>query len=820
MKYRNIREEELKNKVGQDFFGRFDCTEIIRDIDFAVKAPLNLPKGGKNLPQWEELEGAVYLLWAEAKQKPTDILVMLTQLVLTIGKARTFDKILPPHFLGCFDSEKIAFVPYADVQDIFYLNDFNWKVAPSDYETREFKQVYARMAKIINNDVPWETCLFDFEKDEKELKRFIRQNFVAGETETSKILIDKNNFITVYNKWLETVQPTIAVKWDKAKARGIISGDFYLADLLSAENKTLKEKLFVLLHGSRYEFDRIVDEDDFYNSKRAEFADNQQAHARFWAKYKRPPLEEYWDYIIERRDLLVPQDVRERKGSFFTPRIWVELSQKYLTDTLGKDWQDEYYVWDCAAGTGNLLAGLTNKYNIWASTLDKADVDVMKERIQNGANLLESHVFQFDFLNDDFSKLPKGLQDIINDPKQRKKLIIYINPPYAETATKDTANKDRINKRSVSFTKTQQAYANKIGIATKELFAQFLVRIFNEISGALLAQFSKLKIIQGPNFNKFRSFFKVEFQKGFAVPANTFDNVKGEFPIAFMIWKLNGEKKIEHINLDLYDKNSNPAGQKTFYAFDESTFITDWFRKYHTRIESQKNIGSIGLYGSDFQHNNFIRITSPDVHPNRWTFITAENLIASSIYFTVRKVIPATWLNDRDQFLYPNDGWQTDTEFQNDCLAYTLFNNNISSKYGVNHWIPFMEQEVDTRDKFDSHFMMSFISGKIIQNRYSDLFTQEEDVYCKKREFSLEAKNVFDAGRALWRYYHAQPLCDVNASLYDIREYFQGRNEKGLMNNRSDNETYNELIGTLRSALKELAKKIEPKVYEHGFLRE
>jgi len=66
------------------------------------------------------------------------------------------------------------------------------------------------------------------------------------------------------------------------------------------------------------------------------------------------------------------------------------------------------------------LAGLTNKYNIWASTLDKADVDVMKDRIENGANLLESHVFQFDFLNDDFSKLPQGLQDIINDERKVK----------------------------------------------------------------------------------------------------------------------------------------------------------------------------------------------------------------------------------------------------------------------------------------------------------------------------------------------------------------------------------------------------------------
>jgi hypothetical protein len=56
----------------------------------------------------------------------------------------------------------------------------------------------------------------------------------------------------------------------------------------------------------------------------------------------------------------------------------------------------------------------------------------MHERIEHGANLLENHVFQFDFLNDDFSKLPQGLQDIINDENKRKKLVVYINPPYAE----------------------------------------------------------------------------------------------------------------------------------------------------------------------------------------------------------------------------------------------------------------------------------------------------------------------------------------------------------------------------------------------------
>ena len=34
----SIREEELKNKVAADFFGAFDCTRIIGNVDFCVAA--------------------------------------------------------------------------------------------------------------------------------------------------------------------------------------------------------------------------------------------------------------------------------------------------------------------------------------------------------------------------------------------------------------------------------------------------------------------------------------------------------------------------------------------------------------------------------------------------------------------------------------------------------------------------------------------------------------------------------------------------------------------------------------------------------------
>ena len=83
---------------------------------------------------------------------------------------------------------------------------------------------------------------------------------------------------------------------------------------------------------------------------------------------------------------------------------------------------------------------------------------------------------------------------------------------------------------------------------------------------------------------------------------------------------------------------------------------------------------------------------------------------------------------------------------------------------------------------------------------------------------------MFEAGKALWRYYHETIYNDDNApldaSLYEIREYFKGRDkETGRMKAKATDERFNELDAELRASLKELAKKIAPKVYEYGFLK-
>ena len=782
MKYKNIREEELKNKVGSDWFNNFDTTEILGNVDFTV------------FPKQETIFGRTPLLWAEAKTGNFDVPTMFVQLVLTIGKARTFDKTLPPAFLGAFDFQKIAFVPYISVQDIFYINDFNWNVAPSNYDTKEFKLIKDRIEETLKKN----TYVYDYQKDEKDLKTFISNN-IAKATESSKIKIDKNNFIPIYLRWLEIVKPIIDVNWDELKKASILDSDFYLADLFVDDKDTqkiedditIRDYLFVIFKNQGY---KIAKE----NSKQMFDAtiniNDKEKYQQFWKRYKRPPIKEFQDYIIERKDLLVPQDIRGRKGAFFTPRKWVELSQKYLTDYLGDNWQEEYYIWDCAGGTGNLLAGLTNKYNIWVSTLDQSDVSVMNERIKHGANLLENHVFRFDFLNDDFTKLPQGLQDIISNKEKCKKLIIYINPPYAETSgSLKTSAKKGVNQNSI-----HKKYSDFLKRANHELFTQFLARIYLEIPGCIIGEFSTIKALQGSHFFDFRNNFLAKIEKIFLCPADTFDNVKGKFPIGFKIWNTNVKERFEEISADIYNDKAEFIGVKNLYSYDkEKGLINHWIKKINHKSNNLK-IGELSVARNDMQNKALCWISHKADRPLN---ITVDTLIIDSIFLTVQSSTKATWLNDRDQFLYPNDSWKNDEDFQNNCFVYSLFDgqNKISIKDGVNHWIPFTESEVNSKEKFESNFMSNFIN-KIIK--------------------SDEAKAVFDAGKELWKYYHFQKDINVNASFYDIREYFQGRNAKGRMNSRSTDEKYTELIGNLRVKLNIVADKIKPKIYEYGFLKE
>lgn len=832
-----LREGESLNKLCKEYFSDYDWTRRIGDIDLAICSQ-----------KTDLLTTPVSFLWCEYKAGTRhDIYESFIQLILTIGKAKTYQTELPPYFLGAGDAEKIAFVEYSKVMHIFFKTDFNWNVAPSNHGTAEFRELY----NLLHEELAKDVVIFKFSFDSATLKKYIKKNFQEGAKGTIKIEANKNNFTFIYYEWLRLVKPSIRIDWDKMSKAGVLDCDFFLADLMSRDNSTIIDKLKVVLEKTKYKILRKVESDGLFSYSDINFKDEMKAHGQFWNRYERPPKPVYQKYILERRDLLVPQDIREIKGSYYTPEKWVMKAQEYLADCLGEGWQDEYYIWDCCAGSGNMLRGLTNTANIFASTLDDADVKIMQEAVANNRlNLLPNNIFQFDFLNDGYTKkdggyisdliscnkIPDSLREILKDPEKRRKLVIFINPPYAEAGDRKQAVGTGQNKEGVA-TKTcvYEKYKLMIKSAIQELFGQFFIRIYEEIPGCWLAEFSKLKILQAQNFVEFREIFKSRLVKSFTVPANTFDNVRGSFPIGFFIWDTLYDKSFESVILDVFDSKGNKLCVKKVSAFKiDDKPLSRWLSASKDKGNVNVRIGDINQGRNDFSNQNYcyIRYNVDDL--SHRVPVTAKNLIQTAIYLSVRHCIEATWINDRDQFFAPKDGWQTDIEFQTDCLIYTLFHgqNYISCFDGINYWIPFYETEVGSPGTFKSRFMADFLHGKIKreapsvanQTLFSEAETNEVVLITPMESMSDEAREVFEAGKKIWKYYFQQTdITDINASLYDIKGFFQGysfdRNGKRKMNSDSSDIIYNDLMSELRIALKKLGKKIEPKVYYYEFLK-
>ncbi len=262
---------------------------------------------------------------------------------------------------------------------------------------------------------------------------------------------------------------------------------------------------------------------------------------------------------------------------------------------------------------------------------------------------------------------------------------------------------------------------------------------------------------------------------------------------------------------------------------DKVKNINQYLKQYN--INNSNALGFIDCAGVDFQNNNFVNLANNKNPKRNITFfgLTPTNLLIGAIYFSVRHCIKATWQNDRDQFYAPyDDAFQEDSEFKNNALVFMLFHtqNRITAAQGINHFIPFSEIEVGPKERYSSHALLDFLKGEIKEPKKSDSLFLNAKKENKPLEFSLCASRVFDAGREIYRYYHTQDFTNrpynANISLYDIKEFFQGRNAQGKLNlpAKAKDGYYKQLYANLQDALKDLAKEIQPKVYEYGFLRE
>ncbi|RTK94101.1 MAG: hypothetical protein EKK64_09155 [Neisseriaceae bacterium] len=755
-------------------------------------------------------------IWFEAKDTGKhSTYAMFTQLLHYVQVDLDKGEKLPP-FLAVIDTEKAAIMKTADVLPFLKKKTIKWGKSASQFTQEALTEV--------SSFIGTHFVSFRMQTHEEEFIATVKSAIKSGDIIRTQITPD--NLKQVFDKWVDMIGKEVI---------GVKPEDYallFFADIMHDGTVSTHANLPAeLLHKNNAPVFSL-------NGKIYELG-NKEGYRRFWAIYHKPPKEEYRNYLLERRDSLIPLDERSFKGAYYTPLNVVDKAYDKLNEVLGKNWQREYIVWDMCCGVGNLETKHSNPRNIYMSTLDQADIDVMKAT----KTCVAAERFQYDYLNDDITedgkidytlsnKIPAGLRKAI---AENKKILVLINPPYAEaTNANNTAvgNDKAENKAGVAKTKISQ-FMDKYGKASNELFTQFVARIAQEMPNATLAMFSKLKYVNAPNFEKFRQNWSAKYLGGFIVHSKAFEGLKGNFPIGFLVWQTAQDKsyQINEITADVIDKNINPIGEKSFYNISNDKFLNVWINrprankqdvlplknavspstgKAPVRVWSDDALGYLIFKGNDPQNSDATCILSSVYGDGHGVYITRENLMPIFVMFLIRKIIKPTWINDRDQFLQPTV--ELPQEFIDDCLVWMLFSgsNLTASADGlewdgktwsiVNHFIPFTEAEVNAPSRFESDFMVQYIADK---------------------EFTAEAVAVLDVGRELWKAYFE------HTDSYDVREeyklnradvgWYQIRNALKKRNESSDYPPVS--FAEFELAYKKLSDKLRPLVFEYGFLK-
>jgi len=757
-------------------------------------------------------------VWFEAKDAPTPPIVMFGQLLVYVRAAKKRGEAIPA-FLAVIDREKAAIMPTERALPLLDDKSIVWPKSGSGAG----RQLATQIAPYVQTHIVEYEIAHDEAAFISAVKNAIRERRII------RTPITPDNLRQVFDRWVDMIGSELGT---------VNPADYavlFFADIMHDGHNEAMTNLpaRLLFSGDKPVF--------LLNGQQYELA-SQRGYRNFWAIYHRPPEAIHRHYLLERRDSLLPLDEQKFKGAYYTPLHIVDKAYDQLKATLGNNWQNRYIVWDMCAGVGNLEAKHSNLRNVFMSTLDQADVTIMK----SNPAFSGAEIFQYDYLNDDITdfgeidygvsnKLPVELRQAIADAKAGKKgakpILVLINPPYAEAMNVDNIKEAGGNaalKKGVASTRISHSMAG-LGYAARELFVQFLHRISQELPNSTLAMFSTLKYVNAPNFAEFRRRWTARYLDGFVVHSRAFDGLKGDFPIGFLIWDLAKNAPARRIDTLALDRAGGLIAEKAFYRELPRPPLAEWIvrpRSNNTPALPLKNaltpttstkdvrgdrwadgaIGSMIVFGNDLQHAAQTALLSSGYGNAGAFFVTQQNLWQAAVVFAVRRLIKPTWLNDRDQFLQPSG--PLSSEFNSDCLVWMLFNgSNLTAGADglhwngrdwslVNHFIPFTELEVGATGRFASDFMVRHMAGMT---------------------FSPAAQAVLDAGRVLFKRFHATQfprkirdelkLGRPDAGWYQVRRALEANSDAELTD-----------FEPMRTAYSTLSDKLRPLVFSLGFL--
>lgn len=562
------------------------------------------------------------------------------------------------------------------------------------------------------------------------------------------------------------------------------------------------------------------------------------------------------------KDRLVEDDARRRQGAFFTPRLWVDEAHKELDRVLGVGWRKDCVVWDPAAGTANLTRDYNDFGCLVSSTAERPDVNVMREQGWGGS------VFQYDFLNPgsespffEDAKVKNIVPDDVDDllraaAKAGKRLVFLMNPPYGTANNVGTVEGD--HKAGIALTLANDEMKKaKLGAASQQLYAQFTYRcsiVAREygFKDSTVATFSRSTFMCSGSYRPFRDWWYGHraYKGGFLFQASHFADVSGAWGVTFTVWNSGGKTdKSGTLTVTLKDEVAFrvvPIGTKGVYNTDGCE-TSEWVRK---PIKGQKTFdapqmssglrvkekgGGASAVGELFYMTNVancvykskvdVFLTSSCSSMAHGFSVLPQNWRQAIALYGARKLVGGSWVTTMDEYSAPDETHPTYDQWVDDCHVYGLLHpthNNCTAMRDVpykgkswrikNHWFWRTRAEalkaLDTSEtptlyrdckaeSTDSHF------GALLRDGLRD-------------RLSPDAKKVLDLLDALW------------VKSLPVREsYAAGKPELHLMAHDAGvyqlKHLWRDLFPTewaeLQTAFKALAERLQPGVYEYGFLR-
>jgi hypothetical protein len=565
--------------------------------------------------------------------------------------------------------------------------------------------------------------------------------------------------------------------------------------------------------------------------------------SHFASEYS-PKQKEHLTAVVDR---LVQDVTRRKQGEFFTPTIWVDKAHEYIASAFGEDWKEKYVVWDPAWGTGNLTRDYKFK-ELYVSTLVYADIETANQMGYNP----EAVKFQYDFLNDPYEYLPARLRRAIESGKE---IIVLMNPPYG--TAKNGGNKKGNNKEGLADTRIGKIMRdNSYDKSSAQLYAQFIYRITKEFNGNFnLAFFAKSSYKTAVSFKKTREDIsnKMGFVSGYLFNAKHFDSTSDKWGVDFSIFKkteVNSGNYLMHV-LDTDDEyNINKIGEKLLYSTDNKIRACDWVRSkivkksnqsmsdypnfsssFVVNQKSQKKINTNGYIGGYCELSNSVYQNSQGVVIGSSIFVLGntvsipiylENFLETVGMFAAKKIILQNWLNDKDEYIAPNESNEIYSKFIKDSIIISLFNN--ASTQASLRQIEYKGKNWNTKNEFfwmSKEDMMNLAN----QNNYTEMYNDartDSDRYVHNLLFgeqriydqlSTEAKDVLDTATELVRL-----SIGMRRNFADDTNHLNSWDAGYAQLKLLWKEYFPEQFKEFRNKYKVLEDKMRPMVYELGFL--